>query len=144
VNGYGVSLLLAFLAGVLAAIQGTINSLVGKTTGQYVMIIGVSLVQMVLAALFLFRGGGALPVTILPWIVAGGIMGVVIMFGVSASIPAIGAMTAFVLLIFGQIVTSALIDHFGWFGVTRSPLTLQKIGSLLLILTGVYCLIKSS
>jgi len=53
-------------------------------------------------------------------------------------------MTAFVLLIFGQIVASALIDHFGWFGVTRSPLTLQKIGSLLLILTGVYCLIKSS
>jgi transporter family-2 protein len=142
-NGYTVSLLFAFFAGVLAATQGTINSLVGKTAGQYVMIIGVSLIQALLASLLLFRSGGTLPGPILPWIMAAGIMGVGIMFGVSASIPTIGALTAFVLLILGQIVASALIDHFGWFGVTRAPITLQKIGSLLVILAGVYWLVKS-
>ncbi|MGM0874797.1 MAG: DMT family transporter [Bacillota bacterium] len=47
------------------------------------------------------------------------------------------------LIITGQIISSALIDHFGLFGVAR-PLTLQKISSIVVIMIGVIWLVKAS
>ncbi len=60
-NTYIVSLLMAFTAGVFAATQGAINAFIGKSTGQFIMIIGVSLVQALSAVFFLLRSGGTLP-----------------------------------------------------------------------------------
>ena len=48
----------------------------------------------------------------------------------------IGNAVFFVLL--GQTVASALIDHFGLWGATASPLTLRRIGGILLMAVGVY------
>jgi len=48
-NNFIKGVLLALSAGVLVPIQGAINSQIGKTSGQYAMIIGVSLTQAIVA-----------------------------------------------------------------------------------------------
>ncbi len=144
-NGYVVSLVLAFAAGIFISSQSAINAQVGKSAGQYAMIVGVSLAQALVGGMILLRGGwGAFSSLTSPWMLAAGILGVFIMFSISTSIGAIGTLPVFVLVVLGQVIGSALIDHFGMLGADRYPITPQKIGSLLVIMAGVYFLIKSS
>lgn len=139
------SFFMALSAGLLGACQGSINAHIGKVSGQYAMIIGVSLIQAIVAGLILLRHGyHSIAFGFSPWMFAAGVLGVTMMFGVSSSISSIGASTVFVLVILGQILSSALIDHFGLFGAARMPLTPQKIGSILVIMSGVLWLIKAS
>ena len=143
-NGYLTSILLAFSAGILGAFQGSINAQISKVSGQYGMIIGVSLVQVILASALLLRGGLSIFASISsPWMIVAGVLGVIMMFSISSSISSIGTLTVFILVISGQIISSSLIDHFGLFGVAR-PLTLQKIISIIVIMIGVFSLVKAS
>lgn len=143
-NNHLLSIFLAFGSGLFGAVQGTINSQIGKNTSQFAMIIGVSLAQAFFASIFLFRGGPkAFTMISSPWMVVAGILGVVIMFGVSVSIQSIGTLSVFLLVLLGQIIASTLIDHFSLFGSLQIPITPQKIGSILVILLGVLGLLKS-
>lgn len=143
-KGYFISVLLAFSAGLLGALQGTINAQAGKVFGQFAMIIGVSLTQVFIASMILMREGwSAFAPVFSPWMIVAGALGVIMMFSISSSISSIGTLPVFVLVILGQIIASALIDHFGLFGTTR-PLSLQKLGSIFVIMMGVFWLVKSS
>jgi bacterial/archaeal transporter family-2 protein len=143
-NGHLISILLAFSSGLLGAFQGSINAQIGKAAGQYAMIIGVSLIQAIVASVILVkRGWNAFAFDSFPWMIVAGILGVVMMFSVSYSISSIGTLSVYVLVISGQIIASALIDHYGFFGTTR-PITPQKIGSIFVIIMGVFWLVKSS
>ncbi|MGK3945706.1 DMT family transporter, partial [Streptomyces caeruleatus] len=62
--------------------------------------------------------------------------------GITVSISKIGALVTFVLVVLGQIITSAIIDHFGLLGMEINPINLLKITSILIILVGVFLLIK--
>lgn len=144
--GNNISFILAFSAGVLGVMQGMINAHIGKEQGQLVMIIGVSAVQIIVALLLVWRVKLAAPLDlqVIPWMVIAGVMGVAIMFGTSFATGKIGTLPVFVLIIVGQMLASSIIDHFGVLGLPRNPITLPKIGSILLILMGVLCLVKSS
>nr|WP_275901714.1 DMT family transporter [Paenibacillus sp. SYP-B3998] len=137
---------LALMAGSLGSIQGAINSYVGKSSGQYVMIVGVSLVQVIISLIIVVSRGEAKMVSTGPalWMLVSGLLGVFLMFAVSFSIGSLGTLPVYVLLILGQVLFSACMNHFGWFGTPQSPITLQKLGSILIILFGVFCLVKSS
>ncbi|RKP49980.1 DMT family transporter [Cohnella endophytica] len=144
-KSYGFNLLLALSAGMLGVIQGMINAHVGKGLGQYGMIIGVSAVQVIVASLAVWRFKSVIfQPGLWPWIIVAGILGVAIMFGVSYATGSVGALSVFILMIAGQIIASAVIDHFGLMGLPRNPFTLSKLGSILIIMTGVWCLMKSS
>ncbi|NQX70245.1 DMT family transporter [Paenibacillus alba] len=144
--GNKFSLLLAFSAGLLGVTQGMINAYIGKIQGQYGMIIGVSAAQIALATFLLWRVKSAPPLQqqVIPWMGIAGIMGVCIMFGVSYAAGKIGTLPVFVLIMAGQLIASTVIDHFGLMGVPQSPVNFAKLSSILLIMTGVLCLIKSS
>ena len=51
--------------------------------------------------------------------------------------PRIGVGNAIVLVLFGQTLASAAIDHFGWFGAQQTPLSLSRAAGLALIVLGV-------
>lgn len=51
--------------------------------------------------------------------------------------PRFGIGNAVFLVLLGQIIAAALIDHFGLFGVPRSPLTGLRITGMLLMVVGV-------
>lgn len=71
------------------------------------------------------------------WFWVGGFLGV---YGVSISIyaaPKIGFLTFTGLVLFGQIIMSMLLDHFGLIGVEKNPLNWQRIVGALCIAIGV-------
>lgn len=68
------------------------------------------------------------------WLLTAGAMGAALVFGIAWVIPQIGAGTAFVLLIAGQVITGMVFSHFGILGSPVEPMTmLHALGVLLLI-----------
>lgn len=138
------SICLAVIAGAFLALQGSVNSWLGKTAGQFAMIIGVSAVQILLAlGIMIFKKmpfNGILN----PWVLFSGALGVIIMYGISYTVSSIGALQVFVLALLGQIIASTVIDHFGLFGLAQHPVNLLRIASSLVVLAGVVGVIKSS
>lgn len=53
-------------------------------------------------------------------------MGVAITYGVVMSIAKLGAAVATTSIIVGQVLTACLLDHFGIFGLEKTPLTWLK------------------
>ncbi|MCR4403367.1 MAG: DMT family transporter [Firmicutes bacterium] len=136
-----VALLVALVSGVAMAVQGSINARLGKVVGQWEAVFVVHIVGLVSVSFLLFAmkmGGGDLGrVTKGPWYgPLGGIIGVLIVWGVMSSIPKLGAAIATTSIIVGQVLTALLIDHFGLFGLRSMPLTWLKGLGLLLLAAG--------
>jgi len=108
------------------ALQGTLNSALGKLAGLWeatflVQITGTLLV----AGLLPLIGDGSLGKLLeAPWYTwLGGVLGVAIIYTVAASIPKVGAAAATTAIITAQVLTACLIDHFGLFGLEAVPFT---------------------
>jgi transporter family-2 protein len=71
------------------------------------------------------------------WLFTAGAMGACLVFGIAWTIPQIGAGSAVVLMLAGQILTGLVISHFGAFGSPVEPLSLFKIFGAFLLICGV-------
>lgn len=54
-------------------------------------------------------------------------------------VPKIGSTTFFVLVIAGQLIISAFIEQFGWFGMNQSSIPIGKVVGIGLVILGVLC-----
>lgn len=74
----------------------------------------------------------------IPWFLwLGGFLGV---YAISLSIytaPKLGLLTFSGLVIFGQLVISMFIDHFGWLGTEKTPINWQRLLGSIVIFIGV-------
>lgn len=136
-----LALLIALVAGVSMAVQGSINTRLGKVVGQWEAIFVVHVVGLVGVSVLLFVlqiGRGDLGrITKGPWYTPlGGLIGVLIVWGVIASIPKLGVAVATTSIIVGQVLTALLIDHLGLFGLRAIPFTWLKGLGLLLLAAG--------
>lgn len=135
------ALLLAFIAGVFMAIQGSLNTGLGKIIGllESTFIVQIVGLATVLIPLYLLRlGKGDLSrFQDVPWyLYLGGSIGVIILYTVVASISQLGVATATTAIIVGQVGTAVLIDHFGFFGLEKIPFTWPKVAGLTLLAVG--------
>lgn len=133
--------LLAALAGSTMAVQGTLNAALSKVVGlleatAIVMLIGLLTALAALYALGLGKGNIA-RFTQAPWYTfLGGVLIVLITYGVAASIPRIGAANATTAIITAQVATAVLIDHLGLFGMKAIPFSWWKLLGLGLLAAG--------
>ncbi len=138
---YLIALLLAFIAGISMAVQGSLNAGLGKIIGLLeatftVHIIGATAIFF---ALFVLRlGNGNLKeIPNAPWyLYLGGLISVVIIYAVLSSITKTGVATATTAIIVGQVGTALLIDHLGCFGLERIPFTWIKAGGVFFLALG--------
>jgi len=74
----------------------------------------------------------------IPWYLwLGGLIGV---YAISMSIytaPKMGFLILSGLVIFGQLLMSMLLDHFGWLGVEKNPINWQRLLGAIVIFIGV-------
>lgn len=140
-------LLIAGMAGALMAVQGCLNSYLGEKLGLLpatfsVQFLGTLAVGGLL--LLCFQGGSFLSqVGKIPyyyWL--GGPIGVAIIYGVAVAISKIGAGNATTGIIFFQLLTAYLIDHFGFFNQETAPFTVGKIIGILLMVGGAFLLFR--
>jgi transporter family-2 protein len=73
-------------------------------------------------------------------IIFAGFSGVIIVYSIASSITNIGVMHTLMISIAAQMVISKVIDHYGLFSVTKSPITLTEIMGLTLLISGVLVL----
>jgi transporter family-2 protein len=136
-----LALVIALVAGISMAIQGSINSRLGQTIGNWEAILIVHVVGLatILIILFVFGAGRGdiARVTQAPWYFSlGGLIGVLIVWGVVSSIPKLGVAVATTSIIVGQTLTALIIDHFGLFGLDPTPFTWFKGLGLVLLAAG--------
>ena len=141
-----LALIIAAGAGVTMAVQGTLNTILGKATGLLEATFIVHLVGLTVAALLLIFGAGEERLCqqfSSPWyIYLGGVLGVMIIYGVVRSIPLVGVAPATTAIILGQVITAGIIDYLGLFGMEKLPFNWFKVAGTLLMAGGAWLLLK--
>lgn len=140
-------LLIAAFSGVAMAIQGSINSALGKVIGLWESTFIVHLVGLLVVSLLLFvckLGDGCLAdIVKAPWYsYLGGILGVIIIYSVVLSIPKVGVAPATTAIVLGQVLTAGLVDHLGLFGLNRIPFSIYNVLGTLLMAGGAWLILK--
>lgn len=140
-------LIIAALAGIAMAVQGSLNSALGKVVGLWETTFIVHLTGLVLAAVLLFvcrLGEGCWSnYAAAPWYTyLGGVLGVLIIYGVVRSIPKVGVAPATTAIILGQVTCAALIDAFGLFGMRKIPFSPITILGTLLMAGGAFLILR--
>ncbi len=134
-------MLVALLAGLAMALQGSLDSLLGKAVGllEATFVVHVTGTLTVVVGLFVLGlgKGSLLKIAGAPWYsLVGGVLGVLIVYGVVFSIPKLGVAVATTAIIVGQVSTALAIDHFGLFGLEKIPFSWVKGAGLLLLAAG--------
>lgn len=144
------ALIIAALAGVTMALQGSLNSVLGKVSGLWEATFVVHLVGLlfVSALIFLIFPLGLADCNLAavfkaPWYAfLGGVLGVLIIYGVVKSIPRVGVAPATTAIITGQVLTAAVVDHFGLFGLQKIPFNAWRVVGVLLLAAGAWVLLR--
>ena len=136
--------LLAFVAGLGIALQASVNLELRNRLGNPVLAALVSFLVGTVALTVLWFAtarGVARPlgttVAGAPWwIWIGGVLGAYFIWSAIIATQRLGPALFFGLVVAGQLVASTIIEHYGWFGVPRHPVSLPRIGGALLLMGG--------
>jgi bacterial/archaeal transporter family-2 protein len=143
----GLAVLLGAGAGALVAMQAPINSRLGKTVGgvqaaTFSFLVGTA---ALVAISFVLRGGlsslghvGKVPW----WALVGGLLGAVYVFVALEAVRTLGASGLTAVVITGQLTMSVVIDRFGLLGVARTPITLERVVGIVLLIGGVVLVVR--
>ncbi|NFK77467.1 DMT family transporter [Clostridium botulinum] len=134
---------LAVLNGILLAIMIFLNGVLSEKIGLYLSTLIYHVLGLLLILLVSIVRKNKLPklnkipvILFLP-----GILSVLVIFLNNLSSSKIGITLTAGIGLFGQLVISALIDHFGLFGVQVNKMRKEKILSFSLIITGLIFMI---
>ena len=125
-------------AGMLMAIQGSLNGALSKIIGVLEGNFILHAVGLVIVAILLFLcglGRGDLSrVGEAPWyLYLGGVINVAIIYGVMFAIAQVGAGNATTAIIVGQLAMAMVVDWFGLFGLPQTDMTwMRGVGVVLM------------
>lgn len=145
-------MLLGLFAGMLSPIQTSINSelrsaiqspVVASLISFLVGTIALFLLVSIIEHRRLFNANilekGKMVISKSPWwLWTGGILGVIFVTSNIFLLPIIGAALTVVLALCGQMFIALIIDHFGWFGVPKHQINMQRIFGVLLMVAGIF------
>lgn len=134
---------MALLVGALLPVQAGINSslaghlghpvsaaLVNFAVGGLALAIASAVLGAPLPTPQRFSGGP-------PWLWLGGLCGVSLVVVAVVAAPRLGAALLMACLIGGQMLSSALLDHFGWLGYAPRPLSVTRTVGIAVLAVGV-------
>ncbi|MBH0229227.1 DMT family transporter [Halobacillus yeomjeoni] len=133
-------ILLVFIGGIGVAIQSTVNGGLGQKIGVFegaFVSFLVGTVTLFLVMLFFGRGNLIHVFQVPKWQLIGGMLGAFFVSTMVLSVPRIGVGAAIFTLITAQIITSSMIDHFGWLGMKQIPLDWQRITGMILMVIAI-------
>jgi transporter family-2 protein len=137
-----LSLCFALAIGALVALQPPVNTAMARHLGSPLLAaslsIAISFACVVLLWLTWARGAGdfAQIAKLPPWVILGGIAGVVFVAGSIFVAPVVGVAPFFVAVVAGQLGASVLVDHVGAFGMPAKPVDATRLAGLALVLVG--------
>jgi bacterial/archaeal transporter family-2 protein len=143
----GLAVAVAAVVGGLVATQAPLNSQLGRVVGGInasVVALAVSFVALLILASLTDGLGGIRNLGEAPLHVAigGGLAGALYVGSIVFTVRALGAGGLTALTIAGQLGVAMVIDHFGWLGVERSPITAANLAGVALLALGTYLVIS--
>ncbi len=141
------AIMLSVITGIFLATQPTINGHLGKVATPKLAALQSIIVSGTIMLLINIIGGDVLHFTDvfkappLYWL-GGGLMGAGIVFFTILIIPELGTSAALSIFVITQLITGAIIDHFGLLGITPQPITMMKVIGFVLMFVGVNLIIK--
>lgn len=141
-----VALAAALAIGAAVALQAPLNSQLGRTVGGLpatAIALGVSFVALLLLTLVAGQSAGwgragEVPIHVL---IGGGLVGALYVGSIVWTVRALGVTGLSVATLAGQFAAALAIDHFGWLGIDRSPITLAKLAGVALVAAGTYLIV---
>lgn len=127
--------------GLQSPLAGSMAQRVGGTASSLI----VHLSGAVFSGIFLILKGGEKigEWRSLPWyMLTAGIFGLILYQTIGITLPRLGSTMMIVLIIIGQLVLGAVIDHFGWLGVVQRPIDLTRILGMGALILGGYLIAK--
>ena len=143
----GLAVLLTACVGGLIALQAPINSGLGKAIGTFqAAFLSFAIGTVLLAAIAATARGGLgqiAEVCDVSWhLLLGGILGACYVTSVLVTVRTLGAGGVTAATIAGQLTLSVIVDHFGWLGVARDPVSAVKVLGLVLLAAGTYLIVR--
>lgn len=132
-----------FFVGTLLPIQSGVNSKLAKSIANPLTasLISVAVGFIVLGVYVLATKQFYLDLSAIgnqpKWVWIGGIIGVLYVCCLTVIVPKLGSSFSFSILIIGQLITAAVIDHYGWFGFAISPFSIKKFIGIICIAIGI-------
>ena len=138
----------AFVTGVAIALQsylsGRAGNIVGPIkTGLWTNFLGGTLAGLIILVLWLLgaNAGSSLTKKAIEIIFISGMLGIIIIIGISFSINLAGVTAGIAAVFLGQMFLSVIADTYGWGGVEPIPLDLRRIVGLILMGLSVFLLL---
>jgi transporter family-2 protein len=143
----GVAVVVAAAIGGVVTTQAPLNSQLGRTVGGLqasVVALGVSFTALLALAALTDGLGGLRRIGDAPWhvVIGGGLAGALYVGSIVWTVRALGVGGLTALTIAGQLGVAIVIDHFGWLGVERSPITVAKLTGVALLALGTWLVIR--
>ena len=138
---YVAAILIGIIGGVAVGIQTPLAGALGQRVGSMSSSLIIHISGAILSAIILFARGGENigQWRTLPWyLLIAGAFGVILYLTINVSFPRLGATTAVVLIIVGQLVTGVIIDQFGLLGVQPRPVDLTRLVAIGLLFSGAF------
>jgi transporter family-2 protein len=141
VSGSAVAVFLSVLAGLAGSVQVAVMSQLGDRIGivgalafatMFTALAALGMLVVAERSLDAYVGAFRQPW----WMLAGGVMGLIVVFTITFAGPRIGVAAVVGILIAGQLVMGAAIDRWGLFGAERIPLSWPRLLGILLLAAG--------
>ncbi len=136
------------MAGVggLIALQPAINAGLGRETGNLAAtLVSFAVGTVLLAVLVTLSGkaGGLSGAFDVQWYyLLGGVLGAAYVFTALVTVSSIGAGGVAAATITGQLIASVVIDRLGVLGLEETPITIERMAGVLLLLAGTYLIVR--
>jgi len=137
--------LIMFCGGIAIAVQPSINARLAQKTGAFESsMISFAVGTLALLAVVMVVGRGNLRglATANWWELTGGLLGAFFVTLTIICVPRLGTAAVMATIITGQLVSGALLDHFGLFGMRQMPLTPMRLAGMVLLAAGAALVIR--
>jgi transporter family-2 protein len=146
-SGSATAVVLASVAGLAGAVQAAVMGELGERVGIVPAIAFAVMVALTcgLTVLLVWERSFAGVRAALhepAWLWLGGVMSVFIVFAITVGPPRIGVTATIAIVIAGNLVSAALIDRFGLFGVDRVGITWPRVLGFVLLALGAALTLK--
>jgi bacterial/archaeal transporter family-2 protein len=143
----GLAVVLTAVVGGMLALQGPINSQLGKTIGTFqAAFFSFATGTIILAVIAgLARGGFgqiAEAKTLAPQYLIGGALGACYVSSVLVTVRTLGAGGIVAATVAGQLTMGALIDQFGLLGLDKDPISAMKAVGIVLLAVGTLLVVR--
>lgn len=130
------------LAGACQSAMASLNGMLTNYVGMFGMSLAVHVVGGVLLVIYMkLTTHEKIKLSGMPWyLYSAGFFGIFLVASSSYCIGVLGVSFMTCISVTGQLVISAVIDHFGWFNVPKVPFNLRRLPCFALILAGLIIL----